>query len=174
VEPSHSLVAAAKQIHDIELLQGVFPHPVLAERRFDAIFLVDVLEHVSDPLELVLACQRALSPDGVLAVITPDIGSLTARLLGRRWWHLRLAHIGYFSRGCLAQLARRAGLEVACCARPTWFLPVDYVAQRLTKYLPIGWLNGLAQRVAPMRWLYRRVIPINPRDSIFVVLRKVA
>jgi len=44
----------------------------------------------------------------------------------------------------------------------------------LTKYLPIGWLNGLAQRVAPMRWLYRRVIPINPRDSIFVVLRKVA
>jgi hypothetical protein len=104
-------------------------------------------------------------------VVTPDVGSLAARWLGQRWWHFRLAHVGYFNRRSLAQAARQSGLIVLDSFRARWFFRVSYVAQRLARYLPIGYLNRLAERVAPLRWIYERVVPVNPHDSMVVLLQ---
>jgi 2-polyprenyl-3-methyl-5-hydroxy-6-metoxy-1,4-benzoquinol methylase len=90
VEPSRSLVESARQINGVELIQGPFPHPQLADRRFDVICLVDVIEHLVDPVQMLLDCAAALSPDGVLIVVTPDVGSLAARpcpSVGSIVWH---------------------------------------------------------------------------------------
>lgn len=172
VEPSHWLVDAARRLYGLELCQGVYPHPALEGRQFDLIYLVDVIEHVSNPRQLLEACGKALAPGGVLLVITPDLGSATARLLGRRWWHLRLAHIGYFNERSLAEAVRRCSLEVIDRCRPTWYFRLRYVAQRLVRYLPVGGINRLAERVGILRRLYDTVVPVNPRDSLFVALRR--
>jgi len=171
VEPSRTLVEAAARVNHVDLVQGVFPHPELHGRRFDLIFLVDVIEHVSQPAELVEACAESLTPSGVLLLVTPDIGSLTARLLGKRWWHLRLAHVSYFDKRSIGRMLERAGLEPVFRCRPTWFFRTEYIAQRLAQYLPIGWLNGLAGRVGLLRRLYGTVIRLNPRDSLLVAAR---
>ena len=171
VEPSRSLVEAAARVNHVDLLQGVFPHPELHGRRFDLIFLVDVIEHVSHPAELVEACAQSLTPSGVLLLVTPDIGSLTARLLGKRWWHLRLAHVSYFDKRSIERTLQQAGLETVFRCRPTWFFRAEYIAQRLAQYLPIGWFNGLAGRIGLLRRLYRTVIRLNPRDSLLVAAR---
>ena len=42
VEPSGSLVQLGRRLYQVDLLQGVFPHPVLSNHRFDVIFLVSV------------------------------------------------------------------------------------------------------------------------------------
>jgi len=66
---------------------------------FDRIFLLDVIEHVSEPVELLRECHRLLRPGGVLTLSTPDRlafykreGGIVAnlrfnlrRLLGREW-----------------------------------------------------------------------------------------
>jgi hypothetical protein len=81
---------------------------------------------------------------------SPDVESLTARLLRERWWHFRLAHVGYFSEATLTQAAN-AGLRVVSRRRPKWFLPVGYLAERGWAYLPLKHLNGAIQRVPAWR-----------------------
>lgn len=172
VEPSRSLVEAAGRLHDVDLHQGVFPHPGLAERRFEMITLVDVIEHVGDPVGLLRALGEALEPGGALLLVTPDARSLAARLLGRRWWHFRLAHVGYFDRRNLTLAVQRAGLEVERVWRAGWYFRVGYLADRVGEYLPgVGGLNRLLRKIPPVDWLYRRVMPLNLLDSWAMILR---
>jgi SAM-dependent methyltransferase len=165
VEPSAALVNAARQTQDIDLLPGTFPHPQLTDRRFELIFLVDVIEHVSDPVDLLRSCADSLSEEGLLVVVTPDARSLAARMLRRRWWHFRLAHVGYFDRHTLRMAGENAGLAIERYFRAKWFFPISYLAERLEQYLPLRWWNRLAGRVSPLRWLYRQVVPLDLRDS---------
>lgn len=165
VEPSRALVRAAEKLHGIRLHQGIFPHPDLAGRQFDVISLVDVIEHVSDPVGLLRSCREALAPDGVLLVVTPDVSSFLARRLGPRWWHFRLAHVGYFDRNTLGKAAYQAGLDAPHWFRARWFFRVSYLAERLACYLPLGAWNRFALRTRPLSWLYQRVIPLNLFDS---------
>lgn len=174
IEPSQSLVEAANAREGVRVLQGVLPHPDLDGRLFDIVFLVDVIEHVADPVGLLRDCADRLAEGGVLLVVTPDRASLAARLLGRRWWHYRLAHVGYFERRSLTRAAERAGLAPLSWKRARWFFPVGYLASRMEAYLPVGWLNRLALRIAPLRWLYARVIPLNLFDSWVTLLQRPA
>jgi SAM-dependent methyltransferase len=171
VEPSASLADAARK-RGLPVYAGGLPHPELADRRFDIVFLVDVIEHVAEPLQLLADCAAYLADDGVLLVVTPDVHSIAARLMGRRWWHFRLAHVGYFERSSLARAFERAGLRGERWLRARWFFPFAYLAERMERYLPVGPLNRLAAKFAPLKWLYRRTIPVNLFDSYAVIVRK--
>lgn len=172
VEPSYDLVERAEAVNKVKLHRGIFPHPDLQGRDFDIILLVDVIEHVSDPTQLLRDCRNALAADGLLVVVTPDLESIAARLLGPRWWHFRLAHVGYFTRKTLNDAAKRAGLAIDAWLRPSWFFPVRYLAHRVGEYLPIRPLNKLADALPPTRWMYDQVIQLNLCDSITVYLKK--
>jgi 2-polyprenyl-3-methyl-5-hydroxy-6-metoxy-1,4-benzoquinol methylase len=172
VEPSKSLVEIGRQKLNVTLHQGIFPHPELANQTFDLITLVDVIEHVPDPVGLLHDISKALAPGGKAIVVTPDVGSKAARWLGKRWWHFRLAHIGYFDDQTLTLAAEKAGLKVDRYIRAKWFFPVDYLADRLSSYLPISWWNKIARNTPGLRWLYQRVVTVNLFDSWVVILQK--
>jgi 2-polyprenyl-3-methyl-5-hydroxy-6-metoxy-1,4-benzoquinol methylase len=173
VEPCRAFVDIALRRNGVEIILGVFPHLALTHRQFDLIFLVDVIEHVSNPLPLLQHCAESLGPGGLLVMVTPDVASLPAKILGQRWWHFRLAHVGYFDHSSIARAITLAGLSVIHQFRAKWFFQVCYLAERLAVYLPIGWMNRLASRLQPLRWLYDRVIPLNLHDSLVVFLRRV-
>jgi len=170
VEPSARLSARARAL-GADTLTGILPHPDLAGRTFDLVLLVDVVEHVTDPVDLLASAAAALAPGGLLVVVTPDLGSLTARLLGPRWWHFRVAHVGYFSRRSFRAAAARARLRVVDERRALWFFPVGYLAERLTRYFPI---LKRAHRLGQTRIgqsLGGAVIPLNLLDSSVFFLR---
>jgi 2-polyprenyl-3-methyl-5-hydroxy-6-metoxy-1,4-benzoquinol methylase len=173
VEPSRALAAHAVQ-SGIPVIEGVLPNAALEHRTFDVVTLVDVIEHVATPVELLRQCAERLSPHGVLIVVTPDVASVPARLMGKRWWHYRLAHIGYFSEGSLAVAARQANLAIAETFSVRWFFRLRYVAERVGQYLPLRTVNRVADRLGPLRRLYERTIAFDLHDSIGVALRPVA
>jgi 2-polyprenyl-3-methyl-5-hydroxy-6-metoxy-1,4-benzoquinol methylase len=170
VEPSRAFVNAAA-VNGVELLQGVFPHPALAGRTFDIITLVDVIEHIARPTELLRRCREALDTRGILLLVTPDVGSVAAKVLGRRWWHFRLAHVGYFDRRCLRRAFAISGLTSVRAFRARWFFRIRYLALRAAEYLPVGWLNRLSLRVRVLDSIYRQVIPLNLHDSWVYILK---
>jgi len=172
IEPSRALVDAARRVHDVELVHGVLPHADLADRRFDLVFLVDVLEHVADPVALLRSCNERLAPGGTLVLVTPDVGSLAARMLGSRWWHFRLAHVGYFDERTLDRAVRAAGLMPLEQGRARWFFSIDYLASRLERYMPVAGLNRIARSGSPGRWLYDRVTPLNLFDSFLLLAKR--
>ena len=172
VEPSLALVGSAERINGVQLLQGRFPHPAIAHRRFDIITIMDVIEHLSTPVELLCHAAEALAPDGMLVVVTPDIGSVAARFLKHRWWHFRMAHVGYFNRATILLAAHRAGLRVVQVGRPTFYFTLEYIVSRVQRYMPIGTIDRLARKSSAGRWLYNQAIPVNPHDSLVVFLRR--
>ena len=83
---------------------------------FDAIVYGDVLEHLNDPLPVLVALDRALAPSGR---VVPNVAHLWVRLslaLGR--WNyadrgiLDRTHLRFFTKRTFAALLRDAGLRV--------------------------------------------------------------
>jgi 2-polyprenyl-3-methyl-5-hydroxy-6-metoxy-1,4-benzoquinol methylase len=172
VEPSHDLVAAAARLYGVELIQGTVPHERLRGARFDVVFLADVIEHVPDPVALLRDARELVAPGGVLLVVTPDVASLARRLLGKRWWHFRLAHVGYFDARSFGEACARAGLLVASRFRAKWFFRVSYLAQRVLRYLPLGAAERLLRTTVVGRRVGDAVVPLNLFDSwVFVCKR---
>ena len=77
---------------------------------YDAVLLVDVIEHLDDPCDALRRCQSLLAPGGVLCVVTPDPSSATARAAGARWWGYLPAHTYLLPRRTLRELITAGGL----------------------------------------------------------------
>ena len=164
VEPSRQLAAMAVE-RGLHVHLGTFPHPNLAGP-YDVITLVDVIEHVPTPLQLLRDIAEHLAPNGVGVLTTPDVEALAARVLGPRWWHFRVAHIGYFSQDSITKALSAAGLEVVTVKRPAWFFTLDYATERAMSYLP----RPLRFRLPAFArdWTIR----VNFRDSLEVIFRR--
>jgi 2-polyprenyl-3-methyl-5-hydroxy-6-metoxy-1,4-benzoquinol methylase len=67
------------------------------KENFDAIYMGDVIEHVTDPLNLIILAMNMLKPRGVLMIVTPDFDSLVARKLQIK----PIEHILYFNKHSL-------------------------------------------------------------------------
>lgn len=78
---------------------------------YDAVLLMGVIEHFSDPVAELRHVRRLLVPGGIAVIWTGDVGSLPSRLLGRRWWYWQGQHIQYFTRRSLDLACTRAGLR---------------------------------------------------------------
>jgi 2-polyprenyl-3-methyl-5-hydroxy-6-metoxy-1,4-benzoquinol methylase len=158
IEPSKYLQKIAEG-HGLPVHLGTFPHEN-TPGPYDVITFIDVLEHVTNPLELLTELRNALKDTGILVLVTPDVRSFMPRLLGYRWWHYRVAHIGYFNKKTLAMLADRAGLELIRLKRPRWYFSAHYLAVRALSFLP----KFLRFKV-PL-FMENIIIPLNLRDSI--------
>ena len=164
IEPSRWCVETAAAVNQVDLLCGTVQELTNQLGRYDIVTLVDVIEHTVDPLEMLRGAAALLSPGGALLVVTPNIGSVTARLMGRWWWHHRVAHVGYFNRRSMRRLLHEAGLRLESETNATWRFPVSYLAERLVRYLPIVPISTLLRWLARSR-LKHYEIGINPRDS---------
>ncbi len=166
VEPSQWCCRLAKD-QGLPVLQGTLPHPELAGKSFDAITAIDVIEHVNDPMALLKSCRRYLKPGAAMVLVTPDVESVAARWLGHRWWHYRIAHVGYFSKKTLAIALEKTGFTIRSVRRPAWYFEWGYVYRRLRNYMPLPKPADPPGRVT--RWLFSRIIRVNLRDSLEVI-----
>jgi len=169
VEPS-TWCAQKAQSHGLKVLQGTLPHKDLEGRLFDVVALVDVIEHVSDPVSLLNSCAEYLQPAGKILLVTPDVASTAARIFGHRWWHYRIAHVGYFSRKTLELALTRTGFKIISTSRPSWYFEIGYLFERLQEYLPIPSLHKSSNRL--VKSLLSIQIPFNPGDSLEVMACK--
>lgn len=126
----------------------------------------DVIEHVPDPDALVRDAARLLRPGGRLYVSTPDVASLPARLLGRRWHYYHRYHLSYLSRDTLRRLAARHGLEPLHFSQRGRYHSIGYA---LEYFLQV--VLGRREARAP-RGLYGRVLPMNLFDVVYGCFRK--
>lgn len=88
---------------------------------FDVVILSHVIEHVHDPVTLLMMCHRQLKKDGLLVLLTPNAASYGHRKFGTAWRGLESPrHIHLFTCRTLAQLAQKAGFSHRHC----WTTPI--------------------------------------------------
>lgn len=166
VEPSAWAVRTARERYGLEIREGVLETAALPAAAYDAVTMVDVIEHTARPGDAVARAAEVLKPGGILCVVTPDVRSAAARLAGRRWWHFRPAHLSYFSRRSLDALLARAGFRVFARRRYAWTFSAHYLASRLPATRPL--LRG--RRTASL--LRRISIKLALGDSFEIYARK--
>ena len=134
IEPARWMAAYGRRNYQLDIRDGILEAGVFEENSFDVITLWDVIEHLPQPLETLTIVRSLLKPGGVLLVNYPDIGTLAARTLGRRWPFWLSVHLIYYTRKTMKEQLRRAGYSTL------WFesfwpvLPLGYVAQRAAAY----------------------------------------
>lgn len=116
IEPSQQAAAFARQ-RGLAVHESFFTDDVADSiGRFDAVHLMNVLEHVPDAASMLARAARVLSPGGVICVGVPnDFNPLQKMLRDARgfapWWIAPPHHLNYFDFDSLEGLLRRLGLK---------------------------------------------------------------
>lgn len=138
-----------------------------AEHQFDAVVLLDVLEHVRDPGPFLTEVRRRVRPGGRLLIMTPNIGSILARVSGHRWVSFKIPeHVLYFTPRSIGLVLARAGFRTRFVRGTGQYATVAFCMDRLSRIAPR--LAGLATPALRRFGLLERVIYI-PNGSIDVV-----
>jgi 2-polyprenyl-3-methyl-5-hydroxy-6-metoxy-1,4-benzoquinol methylase len=129
-EPSAWAVRTAREKYGLNITEGPFEEARLPENRYSVVTMVDFIEHIPHPFEAVSIAEKILLPGGTLCLVTPDIHSLAAKIMGLKWWHCRPGHLGYFSKKSLATLVQRAGLRLIKMRKYSWTFSLHYLLSR--------------------------------------------
>lgn len=150
----------------LRVLTGAADEAALAQLgAMDVIVMLDVIEHLPDPLATLRLCRRQLNPGGILVITTGDFASLYARLAGAHWRLMTPPqHLWFYTPDSLRQLAEAAGLRLEVCAHPWKLVPLSLIAFQLRRML------GLAAAPSPRG--SQIGIPINMFDAMRCVLRR--
>jgi len=136
---------------------------VLAKGPFDAAVMLDVIEHLTDPGDVLSQLHGALRPGAPLVVSTGDIGSRFARLMGKRWRLMTPPqHLWFFSAQTLGALLERCGFRVETVAYPWRRVPLSLIAYQASRYI------GPRAQAAIRRLPLSGGIPVNLFDSMHV------
>lgn len=117
-DPAPEAVAHVQSMGIECVRAGMEKMDVFGERRFDVVLLMNVLEHLADPVRVVHNIRtQVLKPGGVLVVEVPNefnafqvAGQQTHGLA--QWWVAPPAHLNYFSASSLTALLRGTGFDV--------------------------------------------------------------
>lgn len=166
IEPSKWAVDMGQERFGVDLRQGTVEELDEPSDGADAIVLLDVLEHLVDPLDTLRRLWPLLDNEGVLVLSTVNMSSLHARLRRDQWPWFILPHLHYFTPETLQALLHLAGYRmIEWSIVPRWF-HLSYLARRgasnlgalgtamqhaarfVDPQLPVGWLGDIVFLVA--------------------------
>ncbi|MFQ3672204.1 MAG: class I SAM-dependent methyltransferase [Aggregatilineales bacterium] len=144
----------------------------LPANSFDLVTMYDVIEHVPDPKATMQRIHQLLKPGGIYELATPDVGSLPARLNGKRWIGYKMSeeHIYYFSVETLRRMLDETGFDVVHVRHIGKVVTLGLFLDRLGFYLPFisRPLQVLERAFGLSRWSFY----VNPFDIVAVTARK--
>jgi SAM-dependent methyltransferase len=148
VEPNPEAARIAEEQYGVKVCQVAFDKAPLPENYFDAITMNHVIEHVSDPVDVLRKCFRLLRPGGIMVVVTPHIESIGHKLLKKFWLCLDPPrHFYLFSLRTLRTCSELAILRIdeirttARLARTVW--PISRFIRRAGA-LPLNFQQSLS------------------------------
>ncbi len=163
---------ARKKGFDVQT--GTLETAAFSPASFSAITVWDVIEHVADPSTLLSRMHSLLLPNGMIALSTPDVGSMVARVLGKRWHaYVPPEHLWYFSGSTMRRLLERNGFSDITVRKIGKRFTLAYMAKTLATTHPSRFAALMASFIQKTG-LGAIVIPFNLRDNIFVTARKSA
>lgn len=98
---------------EIDYLGDFFPLKKEIKRNFDCIFLLNALEHMRNPMQIVLEAKKLMKPLGVIYISVPCIDALVNRIMHEKagvfGGH---SHLQFFNIKTLSAFLEKAGFEI--------------------------------------------------------------
>lgn len=113
---------AEKRLHLNVFNRDIFSFQ--SDRLFDLVTLNQVIEHFSNPENLINQCSKYLRNGGLMYIATPNTKSISARVLKDNFDHFTPPeHLSYFSKHTLQGLLQKQGFKVLYAG--SWSYPAD-------------------------------------------------
>lgn len=170
LEPSSWACAVARERFRLDVHAETLETDRFPPSSFDVVAMIDVVEHLTDPKAALARAAGWLKPGGILYLVTPDVGSLSAKILRGGWWGLRPAHLVYFDRETLGRALGEAGLKVVFEKSFGRIFSWSYWASRLKNYpAPI---HRAARAIIKLLDIGDKPLYLDTRDSMELCARK--
>jgi 2-polyprenyl-3-methyl-5-hydroxy-6-metoxy-1,4-benzoquinol methylase len=165
IEPSAWAVAQGRERYGVDLRAGTVESLDQSAGSADAIVMLDVLEHLNDPLGALRRLRPTIDEEGILVLSTVNVESVHGRARGAKWpWFIR-SHLHYFAPATLIAMLQEAGFEVVAwdvvprsfhlsylLHRAAGTFPgsgvMEAVATKVDPSLPVGWTGDVTLVVA--------------------------
>lgn len=133
-DPSAYAVSQAKKLVGAKFIQtGTTSSVKYPYKKFDIITLLDVFEHLGNPIHDLERLSSFLKDDGIILIATGDTDSVAARVLQRRWtFYIPPQHLFFFNKTTLTNLLHQVNLQPV-----QWF--------RVSKWLSLRYMLHLAK-----------------------------
>ena len=136
-------------------------------RRYGAVTLVDVLEHIADPVDALRAVHRVIAPGGWIAVKVPHGPNqlMKERIRGRVFRGYRptvadnLVHVSHFTPRALRMALEQAGFTEIDIRPAVPVVPPE--APGLGRVARVAFLRGTSAAAAALPWGARSPLAMN-------------
>lgn len=148
IEPSQWLCEFARTQYSLKIKQGILKSGDFNKNTFDLITLWDVIEHLTDPKDVLRTIHDILKDDGFLVVNYPDIDSLACKILGKRWPFYLSVHLIYFTPMTIKKILEDCGFIIEQIEPYFQTLKLGYILKRAATYFPFfSFLEKLVNKV---------------------------
>jgi 2-polyprenyl-3-methyl-5-hydroxy-6-metoxy-1,4-benzoquinol methylase len=170
LEVSETIASHARERFGFDTIQiGTLEQSPYPDSHFDLITMWDVVEHVVDPVALLVRARELLTPDGLLVIETQDIDSRFARLLGPRWHHYKHEeHIYHFTAATVRTLLATAGFRTTKLTHRFGgkYVSFHFIAERAARLHP-----ALTKALTPLTAFDNARLYLNFMDEMIVLAR---
>lgn len=102
-----------REIRGLNIITGDLLEAKFPSNHFEIITMLEVIEHLSEPMKYLEEIKRILSNDGTLIVSTPNVDYFLAKLRREKWWGYKIiGHIHFFSIKTMSEMLDKLGLEI--------------------------------------------------------------
>ncbi|MDH5720416.1 MAG: class I SAM-dependent methyltransferase [Spirochaetia bacterium] len=108
----NSTVKDKEIIENHKLLQFDAHRLPFADKSFNIIFSLQVLEHLREPEKFISECKRLLTDEGIVILSTPNIESIGAKIMKKRWVGFDVEHISLKSALTWREILLRHDLKI--------------------------------------------------------------
>jgi len=169
---THAVKIARALVPGAKVYKGTLANITDKKEFFNAVIFSDVLEHLLNPEKELQRAYELLAPSGGIAILTPDIGSFSARLMGSKWIHIKREHLYYFSRRSLAMMLGRCGylvIEIGSFPKP---MTLEYAVNQFKSYKGaiLSPLFSVLGRIVPK--VLQHIIFDAPMGEILAIAKK--
>lgn len=141
VEVNPEAARIANGVLNVDVVRTGFLSPAMfPDQTFSLVTLFDVIEHIPNPVEFISIIHQLTAPGGHILFVTPDIDTLSFKLLKNKWPHFVQEHLALFSPKSMDKLLTATGFRTKTHG---W----------ARKYLSLGMLKTHAEH-HPNRSLY--------------------
>ncbi len=173
VETSEFAARYAREYSGCEVHRGNLQQIGFHSQSFDVVTLMDVIEHVPEPLDLVAEIRRVLRPNGVLFIVTPNFRSFFARLYGPNAYGIGPEeHLTYFERSTLFSLLQFTGYRnITCLTKDVYAENLRRLFRKSSDHVPeIKARFGRDSRLSSLRSFFNRVFVHVPLGDKLVAM----
>jgi 2-polyprenyl-3-methyl-5-hydroxy-6-metoxy-1,4-benzoquinol methylase len=143
-------------------------------KKFDAVTLWGVLEHVKNPIEVLENCHSILNRDGYIITCVPNVDSAVVRRFWKETFTFQPVHLWYFNHGTLLRAYEKAGFKY--CDSWTIESEVKPLVRGLSGFGPYEplpkWLEDKVMTKETLDKLHKEIILTSRGYKIVAIGRK--